>query len=217
MSRKIKVGIVEDHDMVRQGIVRMLEEVEYIELMFDSPDGADALEQLKNSKLDILLLDLNLPKVSGRQVMDVVKDRYLNLSVIVISGNEDKLEVMECIRLGAKAFLPKHSDFEKVLNAIRHVFENGFYIDDLVSQALIFEAKYGVTSNEDETETALSQREVEIMERVCVGKTNNEIADELFISKRTVDGHRLNISKKTGAYNIAELVIYSIKKGIYKI
>jgi len=82
---------------------------------------------------------------------------------------------------------------------------------------LIFEAKYGANSNEDETEIALTQREIEVIERVCAGKTNNEIADELFISKRTVDGHRLNISKKTNTYSIAELVIYSIKKEIYKI
>lgn len=214
MRKKIKVGVVEDHDMVRQGLVKMLDEDEGIRVVFEASNGAEALEELKNKRMDVLLLDLKMPVVDGRKVLSLVKERYSNLSVIVLSAHTDKLDIMESLQLGAKAFLPKHAEFDKLLDAIYTVHNKGFYLDELVSKALIFEALNSKGSKS--IEQALTQREVDIIKGVCEGKTNQQIADDLFISKRTVDGYRRKIADKTGATNTAELVLYAVRKGICK-
>ncbi|MFT5777747.1 MAG: DNA-binding NarL/FixJ family response regulator [Crocinitomicaceae bacterium] len=216
MSKKINVAIVEDHDMVRQGMVMMLKEDKYIRVVFEAENGAVALEKLKEKEVDIILLDLELPVIDGRRILKILKERKKDVSVIVISAHHQKIEIIDAIASGAKGFLPKHCDFDKVIDAIYAVHEKGFYFDDIVSQALVFD----VIKKQDGAQgflAPLSTREIEVIQLVCRGKTNKDIADELFLSKRTIDSHRAKISIKTNTSSIAELVLYAIRHEIHKL
>lgn len=217
MEKKISIAIAEDHDMVRQGMVSLFAEEEAIEVMFDVANGADLLEEIKTKKPDIVLLDLEMPIIDGHQALKVLRERYPNVKVLIVSMHTDRDFIMESISNGACGFLPKNSDFDKVVDAIFSVHEKGFFFDDLVSQSLVMEVRNGNGANSGNHPSPLSAREINIIELICKGMKNREIADLLYLSVRTVEGHRQRISEKTETDNLAALVIYAIKNGIYKI
>lgn len=211
---KIRVGLAEDHDLVRQGLVALLEEEDNIEVVFDVPNGAELLEILQSKEIDVLLLDLDMPIINGHEALKVIRAKYSSIQTIIVSMHYEYEFIAESIANGAKGFLPKNCDFDKLVDAIELVHDRGFYFDEKVSQALVTKI---LTSDEQNKSNQLSEREIEIIVHICDGKKNKEIAEELFISTRTVEGHRNRISEKTKTGNIAELVIYAVKNGIYKI
>lgn len=211
---KIRIGLAEDHELVRQGLVSLFEDEEGIEVVFDVENGALLLEELKVKEIDVLLLDLDMPVLNGYEALKVVRAKYSNVQTIILSMHYEKEFIAETISLGAKGFLPKNCDFDKLIVAIESVNQNGFYFDEKVSQTLVSE----ILHNELEDDAAkLSEREIEVIELICKGRRNKEIADELHLSVRTVEGHRNRIAEKTKTGNIAELVIYAVKNKIFEV
>lgn len=217
MKAKIKIGLVEDHIMVRQGLVSLLEDEPEIRVQFDVSNGSEALEALKKKKIDVLLLDIEMPIMDGKQTLKKVLERYTDISVIMFSAYNEIAVVSECIALGAKGFLPKHCDYSKLLDAITAVHEKGFYFDDVVSKALVSDILNRNNNTINHIQNPLSAREMEIIPLICEGFKNKDIAEKLFISIRTVEGHRKKIAEKTDTSNVVELVLYAIKNGIYKV
>ena len=215
MTKKIKVAIAEDHDMVRQGMVSLLKLEEELDVVFDVANGQELLDRLKDERVDILLLDLDMPVMSGEKALPIISEEYPHMGIIIVSMHYVTDLIYRCVALGAKGFLPKQSNFELVIDAIHSVIDKGFYFDSMITQTLLTEIRKGKLGNEEEV--ALTAREEEIIELVCQGKRNKEIADALFVSQRTVEGHRRNISEKTQTDNAVELVIYALKKGIHKL
>lgn len=212
---KIRVAIAEDHDLVRQGMVSLLSLEDSVEVVFDVANGQELLDKMEQQEVDVVLLDLDMPVLSGDKVLPVINETYPSTGVLIVSMHYMTDLIYKCVANGANGFLPKQSDFEQVVDAIHSICDKGYYFDDKVSQTIVSEIKKG--NLVDNTEDELTAREEEIILLVCEGKKNKEIADILNVSPRTVEGHRRNISEKTRTNNAVELVVFALKNGIYKL
>jgi len=214
MRGKIRIGLVEDHEMVRQGLAALIDSEPSLKVVFDVANGAELLEIIKFKRADVILLDIEMPLVDGKTALKKLSASYPELSVVMLTAHTTIDDVVDCIALGAKGFLPKHADFDKVIDAVFSVFEKGFYFDDFVTKSLVREIVVKRDKILDQQLQALKLQEIEIIRLVCEGMTNRQIAEKLFLSKRTVDGHRIRIAEKTKTSNIVELVLYAIRHGI---
>ena len=217
MKKPIRIAIAEDHALVRQGMVALLKEEKDINLVFDVSDGSALLQQLKKNKVDVVLLDLEMPIVNGHQALRIIAERYSTVHVIIISMHYSDPFISECITMGAKGFLPKNCDFETVVDAIYAVHEQGYYFDDKISRYLLKKLEKDKEQGTTISGNPLTSREHQILELICNGKTNKIIAELLAISIRTVESHRKSISDKTNSHNIAGLVLYAVKNELYNL
>ncbi len=222
MNQKINVGLVEDQLLFRQGMKAILSSWNNIATVFESADGHSVIEKLKSTNQipDVMLVDLSLPALngveySGRDVTVALLKDYPEMKIIILSGHSDENFIAQMIEFGAHGYLVKDSDPGEVLEAIVSVYTKGSYINERTLKALQKTAqrkdKNSIVNSE------LTKRELEIMELICHQFTSEEIAEKLFISVKTVNGHRINILEKTGAKNIAGLVIYAIRNNIVNI
>ncbi|XOV69343.1 MAG: response regulator [Fluviicola sp.] len=217
MSKSIRIAIAEDHDLMRQGLVSLLDSEEHISVVFDVENGALLFDELKKKKVDVVLLDLEMPVLNGHQALKILSTRYPEIAVIVVSMHYSDGFISESISAGAKGFLPKNCDIDKVVDAIYAVHEQGYYFDDKISKALLNRIINSEGPKSKFSQDPLTSREHQIVELVCSGKTNKEIANILCLSVRTIEVHRNTINKKTNTRNIASLVTYAIKNGLYTV
>lgn len=214
MKRPIHIGMAEDHLLFRQGVISLLKEYEEINILFDVGNGKELLDILKTSKPDIVLLDIEMPIMNGKEALAKIQEKYPYVKVIMISMHYDDAYITEYIINGAVGFLPKNCDIEKIVDAIYAVYEQGYYFDSKISKSLVVKLMKSNKVNPTITELVLSEREIEVLKLTCLEKTNQEMSEVLFISKRTVEGHRKSILKKTNAKNVVGLVMYAIKHKI---
>ena len=166
---------------------------------------------------DVILLDIEMPRMNGIQTAEEVLKRYPDLKIITLSMYGDEDYYFKMVSLGVKGFILKNSEIKEVVTAIETVVEGGSYFSQELLFTLVSNLKSTPTTVTDEDSEELSQRESEILLHICRGESNSEIADALFISKRTVDKHRSNILAKTGCKNTANLVVYAIKNNLVEI
>lgn len=219
MQERIKLGIVEDQVLFREGIKSILEAWERIDFVFESPDGFSMLERLQNSSQipDVMLVDLTLPKkdneeFNGWRVVQVLKDNYPEIKILILSAHDESYLIAKLIEAGANGYLIKDSSSQEVYEAIISVYEKGSYINERALNAI--QSKLAGKLKTPKIHEALTKREIEVLQLICQQKTAEEIGNELFISKKTVNGHRNNLLQKTGARNISGLVMYAIKHNI---
>ena len=217
--RKIKLGIIEDQHLFLQGIKSILEAWPEMEFVFESPNGYSVLERLeKNTTVpDIMLIDLTLPpngteEFNGWQVVQVLKEHYPDMKLLILSAHNDSYLIAKLIEEGANGYIVKDSDPQEVYDAIVNISEKGSYINARSLEAI--QDKLAGKLNTPKTHESLTKREVEVLRLVCQQKTAQEIGDELFISVKTVNGHRNNLLQKTGSRNMSGLVMYAIKHNI---
>lgn len=202
--------MVEDHQLFREGLVRLLDLQPGIKVNMQAENGVDMLRKLEQTPdVNVILMDLNMPEMSGMEATRRVSELYPDISVIALSMHGDREYYFEMVDAGAKGFLLKSSELSEVVEAVRTVYEGGSYFSQELLRTLVEQLQPAATEQEN-TET-LSERETEVLIEVCRGLSNQEIADKLFISKRTVDKHRANILQKTGCRNTANLVFFAIK------
>lgn len=216
MERAITIGIADDHELFREGLVRLLETKSDLKVEFQATNGAEVLEQLKNTPVDIILMDIDMPVMGGIEATQLITEQYPSTKVIALSMHGDREYYFEMVAAGAKGFLLKSSELQEVVGAASIVFNGGSYFSQDLLQMLVGQLRPADGLEESESET-LSTRETEILIEVCRGLSNQEIADKLFISKRTVDKHRANILEKTGCRNSANLVYYAIKNKLIEL
>ncbi|MGH1383093.1 response regulator [Kordia sp.] len=219
MQETIKLGIVEDQALFREGIKSILEAWERINFVFESPDGFSMLDRLKSSSQipDVMLVDLTLPKngneeFNGWTVVQVLKEYYPEMKILILSAHEESYLIAKLIEEGANGYLIKESTPQEVYDAIVSVYERGSYINERALNAI--QNKMTGKLKTPKTYESLTRREVEVLQLICQQKTAEEIGEELFISRKTVNGHRNNLLQKTGARNISGLVMYAIKHNI---
>lgn len=220
MYEVIKVGLVEDQALFRQGIKAIIEQWENCVVTFESPDGYSVIERLEkaNELPEVMLVDFNLPKngyreFSGLDVLMELSINYSDIKVIILSVIDDSYIIAQCIEMGASGYLLKDSDPEEVHEAIEAVHARGSYINADALKAIQgkMAGKVKKPTNEE-----LTSREIEVLELVCQQMTADQIGDKLFISPKTVNGHKNNLLQKTGSKNMAGLVMYAVKNGIVK-
>ena len=214
---KLKIYLVDDHKMFREGLKLLLSTQDFVEHIYEASDGKEFVENLPLSDCDIVLMDIEMPDMNGIQATREAIYRKPGLKIIALSMYGDEQYYYEMIDAGARGFVLKNSGIEDVVAAIRKVAvgENYFSEELLLNilNSMRGQQKTGSVSPENE----LSDRELEILYHVCKGESNQEIADALFISKRTVDKHRANLLSKTGCRNTAALVMYAIRNKIIRI
>jgi DNA-binding NarL/FixJ family response regulator len=214
MIKKIKLALAEDHQLVRQGMIALLKEEEGLNILFDVSNGKELMDKLKNSKPDIILMDIAMPIMNGREALEKITQKYPKINVIIITSHYSDKYIAEFITRGAKGFLPKHCDIEKVVDAIYSVHAQGYYFDPTVSRSIVEKLVMSENARIFPSDTLLSEKEIEILRLVCMEKTNQEISDVVFLSKRTVEWHKNNILEKTNSKSVISLVRYAIKNGI---
>jgi DNA-binding NarL/FixJ family response regulator len=213
-NAKHKIFIVDDHALFRGGFRGLLEQFGDCSVEGEAADGAEFIAMLGETPADIVMLDIDMPRMNGIEAAERALAMRPDLKSIALSMHGDEYYYFKMVALGVKGFLLKNSDIDEVLAAISAVADGGSYFSQELLQTLVGNMKSAST---DDSQEPLSQRELEILPLICKGMSNHEIADTLFISKRTVDKHRANILQKTGCRNTASLVTYAIKKSLVKL
>jgi DNA-binding NarL/FixJ family response regulator len=213
---KIKIAIAEDHKIVREGYAALLEQEESIDLVFTAEDGQMTLDFLKSKKIDILLLDINMPNLNGTETFDILKKEFPDVKVIMLSMYNDNLFISEFYTKGARAYLDKNCSFQTMLDAIFSVHNQGYYFDEKISKVLLNQIIHAQQINPIFSEDSLTKKEMEVLLLICQEKSNSEIAEILFKSIRTIEGYKARIATKTNSRNSVGMVIYAIKKGLFQ-
>ena len=211
MTRRIV--LVDDHTLFRNGLRGLLERQEGYRVVGEAGSGEEFLALLDTLEADVVFMDFSMPGLDGAQTTERALARRPGLRIITLSMFGEESYYSRMVEAGARGFLLKDSDIGDVLEAVETVMEGGSYF----SPQLLSSLTGHMRSREDAADDQLSSREREILVAVCRGLSNQEIADELFISKRTVDKHRANILEKTGCKNTASLVVYAIRNGIVEL
>ena len=215
MNNKIKIFIVDDHVIFRNGLVTILKKVEDYEVVGQAADGNEFIGKLRDSYPDIVLMDIKMPVMDGIEATKKALNISPDLKIIALSMFGDEEHLQEMIKVGAKGFLLKNVTRKILTHAIEVITNGGnFYSEELLVH---FTNSYFKNNKKEQEELQITKREMEVLQLVAQGLTNQEIADNLFISKRTVDGHKNSLIVKTGSKNMVDLLIYSIKKGLIEI
>ena len=211
---KIRIIIIDDHQLFRNGLKILLNSFPDFEVTGEASNGEEFLKLIQSVNADIALMDINMPEMDGIEATKRGLKLIPGINIIALSmyGEEDYYYRM--VDAGAKGFLLKDSDIKEVREAILTVVKGGSYF----SQELLYHVIQKFKHREQETKSAnLSKREKEILAKICEGLSNQEIADNLFISKRTVDKHRANLLGKTNSKNTASLILFAIKNKLIEI
>lgn len=214
MNNKLKIYLVDDHSLFREGLHFLLKNCTFISEIYEAKNGLELLNNIHHIKPDIILMDIEMPKLNGIETTKKVLELYPETKVIALSMYADENFYTEMIDAGAKGFLLKNSRFEDVQNAIKEVSEDKNYFSPEILKSIIknLNKKPAKPQLSD-----LTKREIEVLFNICKGYSNQEISEILFISKRTVDKHRENILLKTLSKNTAELVVYAIKNKYFEL
>ena len=212
MCNTIKIIVAENHTLTRKGYVSLLNDLGYITIIGEASNGKELLTLLASSEPDIVLLDIEMPVMNGKDALKAMKQDFPQVKVIMVSFHTEETLMIEYIKLGASAFLTKDSSVEMFEETIKLVQDEGFCYSKSISKALVNEltGKNGGAS----VENKLTDRETQIVILVCEGKTNKEIAKRLNIVVKTVDFHKANIYKKTNTYTAAGLYNFALKKNL---
>ncbi|MCJ0743414.1 response regulator [Pedobacter montanisoli] len=218
----IKIILAEDHPIVCNGIKLLLESQEHFCVIGEANNGKETIELLENKLIpDVLITDIGMKEMDGKELTEYINIHYPNIKIIVLSMVGSTQLVSTCFEKGANGYLLKKVDYEELLFAVKHVAKGGKYLCDELSMEFIESVQQNSSafSNYDNNthlteDICLSDRELEVLELISDGLTNTEIADKLFLSKRTVEGHRQNLINKTNVRNSAALIKYAFKNGL---
>jgi len=214
MTNKLKVYIVDDHSLFREGLKFLLQNSRLVAGIKEAENGREFLENVGGFNPDVVLMDIEMPEINGIEATKSALTRFPDLKIIALSMYSDEGFYSEMIEAGAKGFLIKNSPFDEVQTAILEVYNNRNYFSPEILASIVTNLSRKSESPENDE---LTKRELEVLLNICKGFSNQEIAEQLVISKRTVDKHRENILSKTQSKNTAELVVYAIKNGYFEL
>ena len=214
----IRIALVDDHSLFRRGMKLLLASHPDVEVVADVASGEEFLAVLDEVCPDVVFMDYYMPGLNGAETTEQALMRYPEMKIITLSMFGDNAYYTRMMECGARGFLLKDSEFDEVIEAVKTVSEGGTYFSASLLRSLSNSIKvpHLPMSNIAEQDR-LSEREIEILVAICRGLSTQEIADEFFISKRTVDKHRANILEKSGCKNTASLVVYAIKYGLVEL
>lgn len=207
----MNIWLVDDHHLFRAGFRTLLCRLRDANVTFEASNGQEFIYHLVVAKPDIVFIDIAMPVMDGVKATEEALARFPDLKIIILSMYGEKEYYTRLVDLGISGFLLKSCDFKEVEMAIEAVKNGDYYFSQELLQQMVFQ------SSASQPDYDLSQRERDILTEICNGESNQEIADRLFISKRTVEKHRANIMMKTGCGNTASLVVFAVKNGFYKI
>ena len=208
-----RIALVDDHALFRTGLRGLLEHSTPHHVVAEAASGEEFLEMLQGLEADVVFMDFSMPGIDGAETTERALERRPDLKIITLSMFGEESYYTRMVKAGACGFLLKDSGIDEVIEAIEQAMMEGSYFSPQLLMSITRHMHLDETTSDD----PLSEREKEILMAICRGLSNQEIADELFISKRTVDKHRANILEKTGCKNTAALVVYAIRTGIVEV
>lgn len=214
----INVLLVEDHDIVRQGIRALLENQPEVTVIGEACNGAEALEKLKILKPDVLIMDMNMPVMSGLECTRKVRSEYPDIKILVLSMHDHENYLIEMLDAGANGYVLKNTSKDELVFAIKKIANDGMYIGPEFTMSMLakYKASTGFAEISPSLDLKISEREMDVLRLVAKGLTNNEIAKQLFTSVRTIETRRKNLLEKTKTTNTATLIRFATIKGIIK-
>lgn len=215
-----RLVLADDEALFRKGMRSLLEDLDDFEILFEAEDGQDLLNKLEGIEElpDVLLLDLKMPNLNGIETTKILREKYPNLKIIVLSTYFSKVFIIKMIELGAASYLPKNSMPEEVISTIKEVASKGFSFNQAVLEVIRENTIQKTKPKLDNPfGISLTNREKEVLQLICEENTTAEIGKKLFISPRTVEGHRNNLLQKLGCRNVAGLVIHAVQQQLVKL
>ncbi|MES2048989.1 MAG: response regulator transcription factor [Pseudomonadota bacterium] len=203
----IRILIADDHTIMREGLKRILEGIEDIQVVGEAVDGHDTLAKARLGDFDVLLMDLSMPGRSGVDLIRQIKDEMPKLPILILTMHEEEQYAVRAIRAGARGYLTKESAGTQLVTALRKVASGRPYISIEVAEQLAMSA---MPADNDLPHTSLSDREFEVFSHLVIGKSITEIADLLHLSVKTVSTHKTRIMLKMERNTLSDLVQYAI-------
>lgn len=210
---KTKVALVDDHELLRNGLARIIERFENYTVILEAGNGIEFIEALPKSEVpDIILLDISMPEMDGFETASWIRKNLPKARILVLSMSDNESTVLRMINLGARGYILKDSKPAILKEAFDNIVEKGYYSNDLVDSHMIFEVQHGTLKK-----ISISQREEEFLQLVCSDLTYKEIADKMNASPRTVDNYRDKLFIKFDIRSRVGLALFAIKQGFYHI
>lgn len=214
---KIKILLVDDHQIVRDGIKSLLSDVQDCKFVGEAENGVDAIKKTEELLPDLIILDINMPVMDGITCAKVITGKHPEIKILALTMLNEQEYIKNMIAAGALGYILKNSGKEELVKAIHAVIEGKNYFSNDVKDAIFMQmigkkSSFGKIIGEP---IPLTRRELDVLRLIVEEYTNQEIADKLFISVRTVDAHRRNLLEKTGARNTAGLVKFAIERNLF--
>ncbi|UOE47332.1 response regulator transcription factor [Mucilaginibacter sp. SMC90] len=213
--KPIKIAIADDYTIYRDGLKIGLTQDENLEVMLEAADGEDLLKGVEANRPDVIIMDLKMPVMDGMEATKLIKKKYPDIKIIVVTMYDDEKFVIHLMEIGANGYLLKNAEADEIRKAIYSVHETGYYFNNIVSNALL--RKLVIKGNikpSFKEGIELTEREQDVLKLICAEKTANEMGQQLFLSPRSVEGIRQRLIDKVGVRNTAGLVMFAVKNGI---
>lgn len=217
---KIKIIIVDDHPIVRDGIKTLLADADDMVIIGEAGNYTELQEILTRLMPDVIIMDISLPDVSGIEITKMLTEQYPDIKILILSMYTGEDFIFNAIKSGAKGYLPKNTTRKEIYDAIHAVYFNEEYFSESVSNIILKSYVHKAKTADqlpEKHEDKLTVREIEILKLFAGGKSNQEIADELFISIRTVESHKNHIMQKLELKSTVDLIKFAIKTKIVEI
>ncbi|MEW5723873.1 MAG: response regulator transcription factor [Thermodesulfobacteriota bacterium] len=211
---KIRVMIVDDHVIVREGIKQLLEIEPDIEVVAEAASGLECLDRLESHRPDVIFMDVRMPGISGIEATRLVLERHPEARVIMLTIYDDDEHVTDAIKAGAKAYILKKASRRELVDVVRHVVEDRAYLDPGVASSVFAQLRRGGTPAADIRQEPLTRRELEVLQRLVLGDTDRKIAQSLFISEHTVRSHLKSLYRKLGVSSKSQAVAKAVQDKI---
>jgi DNA-binding NarL/FixJ family response regulator len=212
----ITIGIVDDHKLFRQGLRQILGSDPRFRVGLEAGSCRELFAALAGTQPDVLLMDLQMPDMDGMEGCGLLLEQYPDLKIIILSMHAADHFIYHMMKLGVRSYLPKDIDQQRLKEAIGEVVVDGYFINDRISKAMLKGMRSAAPAKPTfgANTPSLTHREQEVLQLICQGQTTQQMADQLFISVRTVEGHRKNLLEKTGTPNSVSLAVFAIRHNL---
>lgn len=213
--KKINIAIADDYKIYREGIKKCIASDKQLNIAMEADNGEDLINSFKETQPDVVIMDLKMPIMDGMEATQIIRKKYPEVKVLVVTMYDDDKFIIHLMEIGANGYLLKNAEPDEIRKAIYAVYENGYYFNDLVNKALLKKLvmKTNIKPSFNQN-VEFTERELEVLKLICEEKTAGEIAKEIFLSPRSVEGIRQRLIEKVGVRNTAGLVMFAIKNGI---
>lgn len=215
MKRNINIAVVDDQNLFRQSLAILINSVDDFKLATDCAGGQEFIDSLQNNDLivDVAIIDLDMPGINGIELNKYLRANYPAIKVVILTGHANEMLITQMINNGAASYLMKNCDKDELITTIEAVVKNGFYFNNEVKKALKNSTNQRniLTKSISNLPVKITRRERQVLELICKDRNNNEIADTLYLSVRTIEGHRTSLINKIGCHTTAGLVLFAIK------
>lgn len=214
-AKKITIAMADDHSMLRKGLLKLLVAIGNFEVLFDVDNGNEVIEHLKNHRIpDVLILDVNMAGRDGLQTAQWVNQHYPQVKILALSMFNDEATILKMIQAGARGYITKNNDPEKLKEAIDTLYHKGIYLSESLSEKVFNGIRNNVLATPEENSPELSDKEKEFLSLLTQELSYKEIADRMFLSPRTIDDYRIKLTKKLKVKGKSGLIIYAINNGL---